>query len=272
MSHITPSMIGMILGGLLTGVFGLIAALSKAEHTPRWLAWSAFIAGLIVIGAGFWAGVEQNRAAEEISTQNGRILALASNNVEMSKQIQQFTTGGDSFCFYHYGNYANSTNNRILRTLVHVGAYPLYDVTATTIDTSAFQSFIAAGQRVSFDSLHSFEAREQLGTIHPNDIAQNMYSTNYHFQADILPVTTPASDGRQEYSIVFAARNGMWIEDVVIAPEGGRMRTAFRVRTPKLDKILLESIDDGFPVSHDGTVEWNNPTTGSRGRGSGVSP
>jgi hypothetical protein len=259
MIDITPSMIAMSLGGLLTGIFGLAAALSKARHTRPWLAWSTFAAGVIVLAAGFWAGVDQNRAAEAASRQSAQILDLASRNAEMSQHLQRLSSGGDSFCFYHYGNYGDSLTNSVFRILVHVGTYPLYEVTATTLDASAFQDFVASGKRFTFGSLHTFEAREQLGTIHPNDIAQNMFSTNFHFQSDFLPVAVPPRANRQEYSLVFAARNGIWIEDVVIAPVNGRLLTAFRVRTPKSDKILYEHIDNGFPLAQNGSVEWNKP-------------
>ena len=53
-------MIVMILGGP-------IATLQVTNHTPRWLAWSTFVAGIIVMGAGLWAGVEQNQTADAMS-------------------------------------------------------------------------------------------------------------------------------------------------------------------------------------------------------------
>ncbi len=249
-------MIALIVGGLLTGAFGLATTFLNPDHPPpRWLSWGTFAAGLIVLAAGFWVGIDQNKSTTKIHNQGKQIIDLAS-------ELKHWTTGADSFCYYHYGNFAASPKNKILRMLVHVGRYPIYEISVDITDATTLKHLVNAGD-LTFDSLRTIKTREHLGTVHPNDIAQNMYSKACHFQGDLLPVTIPQDTQRQEYSILFSARNGIWVQDIIIERVSDRCVVAYRVRTTNPEKILLEHIDANFPRDADNSIEWENSTNTS---------
>ena len=144
---------------------------------------------------------------------------------------------------------------------MHVGTYPIYEVSARLIDGTALKRLATIDGGLTLDSIHTTEIREQLGTVHPNDISQNMYSKELHFQGDLLPVALPPETERQEYSIRFAARNGMWFQDVVIEAVNGRFLVAYRVCMADPSKVLVEHIDPGLT---DSTRRPAAAVTGSR--------
>jgi len=260
MVNISPSMIAMILGGLLTGLFGLMASLHKSDRPPRWLSLSSFFAGIVVLISGVWSGIEQERATVAIRTQGHDIAVLAARNVDLTSQLTSWTTGSDGFCYYDYGNYADSPGNKVMRVLVHVGNYPIYDVSCKVVDATALRILANQGA-VTMESLSGLQRSTSLGTIHPNDIAQNMFSKSHHYQGDFELVPISSESERQEYSIAFSARNGMWYQDVILERVNGRVLTAYRVRRADSRKIIFDHVDTGFPRKEDGTVEWEKPTT-----------
>lgn len=100
-----PTAIGLVLGGILTGLFGLLSGISKEKRTPKCIAWGSFIAGLIVLSAGVYAGyqnqvteAEDRRKASRIEGLSKKIVELALENARLNNEIANSVSGGDSYC------------------------------------------------------------------------------------------------------------------------------------------------------------------------------
>ena len=128
---LNPSTIALLLGGILTSLFGFLAAISKEERTPKWIAWGAFLAGLLVLFAGVLSGYQQDITSKLIQNRTEKIANLSQENAKfakinakLNKKIADSITGGDGFCYYQVG-FPYGTKNKLSGFLMHVGASAL---------------------------------------------------------------------------------------------------------------------------------------------------
>lgn len=187
MEYISGSMIAMVAGGLLTATFGLLASLSNQERTPRWICGGAFIAGLLVIGAGVYAGIGDAK-------DNRRIVALAQENVALA-------TGGDSYGYLCVGS--NAVNNIVKAKFIHHGKYPLYDCKVKIMDVTKFQNLphrLVPNDRTDWECT----TNHSIGNTAPAQLLDGPILE--------LPVQRPV----QEFRCEFIARNGRWEQDIII--------------------------------------------------------
>jgi hypothetical protein len=128
-----PSTIALLLGGILTSLFGFLASISKEEKTPKWIARGAFIAGIIVLFGGVMSGYQQERNSKLLQSRTEQIENLSQKNIELSselskinKEIAATVTGGESFC-YLFPSPSFGKLNTMDFNLWHMGKYPVYD-------------------------------------------------------------------------------------------------------------------------------------------------
>ena len=249
MVQIGLSAISSCVVGVLVCSLGFIAMRNKKESLPAWIPLSSLFAGIFVVLCSFWSGCEQSKSTNEINRRGQQILNLSSQNVALASQLVDWTTGSGSICFY------GTTNNRVRKVLVHYGEWPVYDLTATTIDCTALVD-LAANEGITFASMKDTRHTVQLGTVTPNHLAQNMYSKKLHFSDDFIPVNIRQGILRQEFSIRFSARGGMWVQDVILQLVNERYLVAYRVRTIDPAAVIYKKVDEGFPQGADGDAAW----------------
>jgi hypothetical protein len=241
-------MIAMVVGGLLTGVFGLLASLSKQERTPHWICWCALAAGLVVIVAGLWAGSDNARDAEVIQKK-------IEENAELTKENAAFITGGDSYGYFFISPWIK--NDVVTAEFIPRGKYPLYGLTVKITDLTKWELLMDRGEPGEL-IISKCTIRRPIGDISPNEDGPVLS----------LSVQRP----RQKFKIEFIARNGKWTQDITMhyderitpyrivgtnkvpAKDISSWHTAMRVtRGPD---ILRERIDALFPKSTNGEIEW----------------
>ena len=142
------------------------------------------------------------------------------------EKITSMITGGESFCYMELGQ---SFLGRVEELLVFVnhGEDPLYDVTATVVD------------------LHSNENK----IIDVGNIAAR--------GARRLPAL-PFTPDHTDFTIMFNARNGNWIEQLRYREVGSARRKALKVTRAGSEEILYELVDKGFPTDAAGKVNWHS--------------
>ena len=212
-----PTTIALVLGGILTALFGFLAAISKSEQPPKWIAWCSFIAGLMVLGAGILSGYQDQLAAESAQEKANQIAELsqknaelALKNTELNNKIANTITGGNSYCYLLIS--AHSESNTIDLMLVHKGEYPVYDVEIQIHDIekrvenlrNEIQKGIASNRSLidHFKLLNKFSKIIKIGNIGPN--------TGYPLGT--LPLPNDAD--KQTYHIQIFARNGRVLQFV----------------------------------------------------------
>jgi hypothetical protein len=187
MQYITGSMIAMVVGGFLTATFGLLASLSKQKRTPPWICWTTFVAGVVVIGAGVWAGIDDAK-------DNARILALTEENAALA-------TGGDSYGYLCVGG--NAKSNVVEATFIHCGKHPLYNCKVKIVDITKLKNLPRLlGPHNQADL--EFSIIRSIGNVAPT---QSLDGPSIE-----LPVQGPV----QQFRCEFFANNGRWEQDIII--------------------------------------------------------
>lgn len=76
-----PTTIALVLGGILTSLFGFLAGISKSEKTPAWIAWGSFIAGLVVLCAGIFSGYQDQVTAAILQEKTEKIAQISQDMI-----------------------------------------------------------------------------------------------------------------------------------------------------------------------------------------------
>ena len=134
--------------------------------------------------------------------------------------------------------------------VIHVGAYPLYGVTARLVDLGKPLGARSLSEVLSADFV-----------LHVGDLAVK--------NAWIDPrVSVPfRSDSRQDFNIFFNAKNGFWTEELRLRKVSGVWLKALRVTDSAGTKVRLLCIDKDYPRDFDNPVEWKgipDPSCGVR--------
>jgi len=161
---------------------------------------------------------------------------------ELNKQIASSITGDASFA-YIVPTFFDPTHNSPMLTLVHRGAYPLYDLTVRILDMATFDNLMQQNNSSS-DKLRE-EVQLSISNIAPN-------------QKSMLKTVQLGTDPLR-WNLYFNARNGFFTELLRVRRVGNEWQTALKVirtRSPSNDQVLFEKIDSGYPRSKDGHVEW----------------
>ena len=211
-----PGTFAILLGGLLTTIFGLFAATIKEERIPRWIVWGSCFAGLIVLMGGIYSGFEEQKMsnnlqakAEKIANLSDKIIKLEEDNSQLSGKIADFVTGGDSYL--DIKPFIPVRSNMIQFRVWNPCENPLYDVYLKILDLTMLNNldYAAVYKNQSLDPLEEIQKYNtqvskaaislNLGNISPN----NLLTLGPY---DI----TGAKLGKKEqsYLITIVARNG----------------------------------------------------------------
>jgi hypothetical protein len=121
----------ILIGALLATIGGVLI---NFERWPKLKKLSTYIviSGAIMSFIGGWVlNLEQDAISKELRDKSNKI-------VQLNEEIKGSITGGDSFCCVL--PYMDWLNN-VQFTLLHIGKYPMYDVTISVTDTTILNTF-----------------------------------------------------------------------------------------------------------------------------------
>ena len=164
----------------------------------------------------------------------------ASTELKLANSI----TGGDSFCFLMVRNISPSSNTgRIM--VSHLGEYNLYDVRARIVDLEKSEQL-----REELDQLKVQPTFDTIRQADTNISIGNLISSSVLV---LHPFTLGNGDTRR-FNIFFSARNGFFNQVLRFKKVHGKWVYALKVS--REEKVLYEEVDDEFPRTAEGNVEW----------------
>lgn len=270
--------LALILGGILAFVFGLLAAFSKGERTPKWIAWGTFIAGLIVLVAGIFSGFEGQQASkllqsktEEVAKLSQENAELAKTNANLNKEIAGSLTGGDSFCYLMPLPSFTEINSLAFK-LNHFGKYPMYDVHITVRDGTInenvdygaiFEKHFGFRQKTytmgeylsrSKEEIHDQKkksaamSKEMMEILNRAKIVDKSLGTITHDvnrqDITVFSFNLPFDRDHQEFSATIYARNGYFHQKFKFKVEKGQWQMSSRLEksVSENENILLREL------------------------------
>ena len=190
-----------------------------------------FIGALLAAIGAVWSNIDQTKYNEKLNEKNEEIARL-------SKEIVHSVTGGDTICYI-----MPISNQPDFGTLVSVGNYPLYDLTARFTDLEEFEK--NPEKTITYDSLLRGDNILNLNELPPKS-------------AKPLGSIFKLHGDTRRWNIFFSARNGFFTELLRMKKVDGKWISA--VQITKLEgtenKVVFEKIPEDFPRNPDGTVDW----------------
>jgi hypothetical protein len=175
---------------------------------------------------------KQENVQTGLTSLEGRLEGLVGQLESQAKEITQFTTGGDSYCYFSIGVGDNS--NQSTWTVVHEGKYPLYDVNARIVDLEIFSTAMSSGNPFAADTI------VQIG-----DIGEK--------QACMLRSIDLGPSDARDFNIFFSARSGFFNQLVRFRRVDGKWREATSVLNREQgEEPLLLRVQDGYPLDANG--------------------
>ncbi|MDE2807174.1 MAG: hypothetical protein OXN90_02035 [Gemmatimonadota bacterium] len=202
--------------GAVICAFGGLWAYQQQPGFKRNLAVITFVGAVISASGGFWA--YQQQASSELKLAN-------------------LVIGGDSFCYLRIYNPDQVTNTGRLM-VHHQGEYNLYDVYARIVDLEKLDKLKG---NLSFDTLRQADTNISIG---------NLISSS----AQVLHPFTLGNGDTRRFNIFFSARNGFFNQVLRFKKIQGKWVSATKVM--REEKVLYEKVDDEFPRTAEGNVEW----------------
>lgn len=263
MQYISGSMIAMVIGGLLTSLFGLLASISKSEKIPRWLCWCSFLAGIVVLIGGIMSGVSDAKDAAAIQNQTRQIAELSAQNTAL-------LAGGHNYCSFAVSVHPSNTLNWTIQHRndhVHIGDKinaPVLDVNATIWDIGKVreQGNLATREALrtledpnpeKIRSLNALKMLEALQNPNPNAVTHWNIGTVLPDENSIFRKTYFTDTNKLSFEVSFYARNGRWRETILLRKVAGKW-----LRAHKMDKTsgycpdirqTGVSMSSGFPTN-----------------------
>jgi hypothetical protein len=258
---ISPDILIILIGGLVTLVFGYLSSNKEEKPLPKSIARGTFIGGILVIIGGILSGYSDFQQSNLLNIRTEQIYNLSQDNAKLSRQnaslseqnkeLNTYTinsiTGGESYCYYKIAcpGIVGSDNN-FSRWLTHVGTFPIYDLSIRIFDSSKCS-------KATENDRFSFEELLRCQEYYHNASFFKLGNANF-FQNMPEMVKLPKEGDKISYSVFFTARNGEWLERVVFRKIQNKWLCAFQVK--RLDKVLIEKIPPDFPKEKDGQVLW----------------
>lgn len=243
---LNPSVVALLIGGTLTSIFGLMASVSKNEQYPKWITWGTFVAGLIVLGSGIYAGYQSQIATAEIQRQGEKIAELSQKNSELSEKIAGSITGGESYCYLML---SPKTKNIVNLMIISEGEFPVYDVEVQIhdlrrrIENFKNQKQKNMGGNDYFNLLLSSAKIVKVGNIGPNQ--------GY----PLGTLTLPNDVDMANYEIDIFARNGRVTQFVQYRKFNDKWTRAEKIHFP--NNTVKKYIDKDFPKDEESKSFWN---------------
>jgi hypothetical protein len=255
-----PTIVG-IVATLIAGACSTAMSLGKVSDRQKAVLFAATVAGYGAIAAALISLDRQNRKVEAqrqvaeaqshasltaIQRSTEETVRIQARNTElqerllaMSREIASFaqagirtTTGGDSFAYIHTW----VPSNTAVLSVAHSGRYPLYDVKIRVYDQTWPEG---SAPHATFATLKEFPV-----------IAPHGYFLLHGDSWDAASGGPDLSHQDEAYFVAgFTARNGGWMQQVKLRKVGEQWKVATLVsrRVGRVDKVLLELADPGFP-------------------------
>ncbi len=202
--------------------------------------WPSFLVliGAILAAIGmFWGACNQSKSEHELRNKADQIAQLTTKNAQLTTKNMDMIIGGDSFCYVTIANLDSNTNQGILM-IVHQGDYPLYDINVRMVDLQKSRQIRVS----SLSDLQKTDINLQLG----NMIKGHAWSDTNTFDL--------GSSSNRDFNIFFVARNGPSNQALRLRKIDEKWTIAIKVE--KNGKIVFEKIDDDFPKTEQGQVQW----------------
>ena len=227
MNIIQPA--GLIFIGVIINVIGMLVAAQKPARF-KYLPVVITVIGLVISGIGaLWADGKQARTEQNLLNKSEEIARL---NQELANSV----IGGDSFCYLTVGN-IDHVKNIGMFAVIHQGEHNLYDVHARIFDLD------------KSDQLKGKPTFAKLKQTNTNISIGNLVSP---FR--MLHQVTFGNGNTRRFNIFFSARNGPFKQVLRFKKIHGKWVHATKVL--KKDKVIYEKVDDEFPRTAEGNVEW----------------
>jgi len=183
-----------------------------------------------------WHRVKKQQSVEEgLSEIQAQIRGMLSDLEVKTKHLTGFITGGDSMC---YLSSVPDSDGRLAPLIVmHVGQYPLYDVSMRLVDLGVFDQLMAAG-RTDFDKA---EVVHGIGDLIPGHVK-------------VVPAMYFMGTGDvRKFNVFYTARNGAFVQRLRFRRVDGSW-----LRATKVDGLHahFEEVQDGYPRNEAGEVDW----------------
>jgi hypothetical protein len=234
-----------VLGLLLTIITGYRAYLAQAALSEASSRLDKSIESLKHTSAAIESmSTESLRISDSNSKLQAKLFEQSKTIEDLSKKTLDTAIGGKAFCYLVAG--IPSAGHGWVPLIMHVGDYPLYGVTARIVNMAKLRAE-PVPRNVPLSELRKTETTLRFGDVHP--IGGTVY-----FNALV-----PMDEGPiHVFKMFFAARNGVWYQDLKLTNINGNWREALRVyRTSgKRDDVLFETADEDFPRNQKGKVEW----------------
>lgn len=239
------------IGGILISIFGLLGTVKQDKPSP-WINWCAFGAGIIVLLAGILGAIESSKQALELKSRGNQIMALSEQNVELSKELFAFSTGGESFCYIQ--PMLDEISQRQWFMLFHEGDYPLYDVELKILDTTGVAKLPM--KQLYDEIIMSHEKDDSMGRQRQRDLMAEIESLRAKTEKFIRIGTFPPRTARnlfripwakgdtQDFLIQIHTRSSYFTQVIKEKKINGKWEYSFRVSRhgPKGESVLAKEI------------------------------
>lgn len=220
-----PALITFV-GAVISAIGGFWASSSKPEPARI-----IVVVGLVISAIGvLWASQQQ-------ASFNLNLLNKSEEIARLNQKLANSVSGGDSFCYLEVSSLDSAKNTGQL-VVVHQGEHNLYDVHARIVDLEKFDQLEG---KLSFATLKQTDTNISIG---------NLISSS----AQMLHRVTLGNGNMRRFNIFFSARNGFFNQVLRLKKIHGKWVRAMKVL--REDKVIYEEVDDEFPRTAEGDVEW----------------
>ena len=195
-----------------------------------------------------WPGFKRNQAVitfvGAVICAFGALLAYQQQAASEQK-LANLMTGGDSFCSWMVSKLdpVTNTGTSVVR---HHGEYALYDVRIRIVDLEKLAKL--KGDDLSLTTKRASDTNFSIGNIFPSSV-------------QILNPFTLGNGDTRSFNIRFSARNGSFYQALQFKKIDGEWVSATLVH--REDKVIYEEVDDEFPRTAEGNVDWSEHLSAS---------
>jgi hypothetical protein len=184
-----------------------------------------FIGGIIAAIGAVWAAYDQNTSSKKLEQKKEEIARL-------NRETASAVTGGDSYCYL-----APMGNAPEVVSVVHLGEFPLYDVSVRIVDLDD-PAWLTP-------KLLDTSNTVTIGNIPPHS-------------ARVLGSLIQLTSDRKRLNLFFSARNGFYTELLRMRLVDGEWKSAIRVDRHIVGGAspIFTKVADGYPKEPDGSVNW----------------
>jgi hypothetical protein len=194
--------------------------------------------GVILFGAlvtaigALWASQQQAGFERNLRAKSDEIAGL-------NREIANLITGGESFCYMDIGSLDPDTN-RGIPVIVQQGDHSIFDINARIVDLQEFRQI----KGNTFEGFNKAQRTLQIGSLAKGTCLA------------MSPLDLGDSPER-DFNIFFIARNGQFTELLRLRKIDAKWARAIRVK--RGSELLFEKVDDDFPKTDQGQIQWLGP-------------